>query len=209
MKNFFGIIVFLLSVSARAESFNPTFDGKHGTIFGEEYWVFDDTKEGNPYSRHEVIWSYEEAPSAAQKCAKKGHAQLKSWLADENSIVSKYLKIIGNSGGVTNFFMWTNDYQTMNAKDKGRHHREARVWNWEDMFLKYESTVLPSGECLIPKESAVIESLLLIAERQEEKRKSELNFIQRIFDGNRSRSFERQIIEVQRARENVHTVNSN
>ncbi len=208
MKIFLGIIVFFSLARARAESFIPTFDGKYGTIVGEEYWIFDDNKEGSPYSRHEVIWSYEEAPSAAQACAKKGHAQLKSWLADEHSIVSKYLKVIGSSGGVTSFFMWTNDYQTMNAKNKGLFPREARVWNWEDMFLKYESTVLPSGECVIPKFSEVTESLRLIAEKQEEKRKSELNIIQRIFDGNRSRIFEQQIIEIQDARENAQSVNS-
>ena len=41
------------------------------------------------------------------------------------------------------------------------------------MYIKYESTVLPSGECLIPKESEVISDLDEIANYFEDKRVSD------------------------------------
>ena len=100
---------------------------------------------------------------------KGGHAQLKKWLKDSNSVVSQYLKVIKFAGGVTNFYLWTNDYSTMNAERKGQAPRNASVWNWEDMFLKYESTVHSDGRCAIPNEEDVINSLRTIAENQEKK----------------------------------------
>ena len=57
----------------------------------------------------------------------------------------------------------------MNAERKGQAPRNASVWNWEDMFLKYESTVHSDGRCAIPNEEDVINSLRTIAENQEEK----------------------------------------
>ena len=123
MKISFVLLFLLFCHQSYSDEYFPFFDGKHGAVVGEEYWIFDDAKEGSPYSRNEIIWSYDSAPSAAQKCAKKGHAQLKKWLKDSNSVVSQYLKVIKFAGGVTNFYLWTNDYSTMNAERKiGRAH---------------------------------------------------------------------------------------
>lgn len=197
MKLFIFCLSILLSYQSFSEDYFPFFGGEHGTIVGEEYWVFDDSKEGSPYSRNEIIWNFSSAPSAAQKCAKEGHAQLIKWLGDKNSVVTKYLKVIDYAGGVTNFYLWTNDYSTLQAENKGKRPREASVWNWENMFLKYESTVHVDGRCSIPNEEDVINSLRNIAEKQEEKRRGDLNFIQRIFDGERSRSFDQQLTDIQ------------
>ena len=212
MKNYiiFFIVYFLLQLNAYPFD-TLTYDGDYGAIVGEEYWIFDDSKSGNPYSRGEVVWSYDGAPAVAQKCAELGHKQLKSWLENSDSIVSKYLKIIGESGGPTQFFLWTNDFQTNKAtrkfedekiqKENGRKKRPlASVWNYLDGLLKYESSITPDGECHIPKESEVIESLDYLSNYFEDKRKSELNFIQRIFDGKRSRKFKSNISEVRESR---------
>ena len=175
---------------------DPLAEYRYGTIAGEEYWIFDDSKAGNPYSRNEIIWSYSGAPASAQECAKKGYAQLISWLENPDSIISQYLKLIGESGGVTSFFLWTNDYSIKKAVIKGQNPRSARIWNWEDMFLKYESTVLPNGECVIPKKDDVISTLEKMAYQQEEERRNNLNVVQRIFDGPRSKKFQHQLDQI-------------
>ena len=175
----------------------PYFEGGAGVIVGEEYWVFDDSKEGSPYSRNEIIWDHGDAPKDAQKCAKKGYAQLRRWLEKKDSVISKYLSLIESTGGTTNFFLWTNDYKTLNAKRKSINARASRVWNWEGMFLKYESTLMPDGQCNIPDKEDVIESLEEIAYAQEKARRNDLNFIQRIFDGKRRKKFKNKITEIQ------------
>jgi hypothetical protein len=194
------ILILLFSLGTASGDENqefPYFEGEAGVIVGEEYWVFDDTKDGSPYSRNEIIWDHDDAPKDAQKCAKKGYAQLRSWLEKKDSVISKYLNLIENTGGTTNFFLWTNDYKTLNAKRKSINARASRVWNWEGMFLKYESTLTPDGQCKIPNREEVIESLEEIAYAQEKTRRSDLNFIQRIFDGKRRKKFKNKITEIQ------------
>lgn len=172
---------------------------KYSSIAGDEYWVFDDSKPGNPYSRNEIIWSFNAAPKSAQECARTGFKQLNRWLENSDSIVSKYLKLIGELGGVTTFYLWTNDYSVKNAVRKGANPRPARIWVWEEMFIKYESTVLTNGECRIPKESEVISSLANFAQKYEEERINNLNFVQRIFDGPRSKKFKIEFNELNQA----------
>ena len=71
MKNliFFTFSFFVIfNISAKEILLTKTEFGD-ASIAGEEYWIFDDKKEGNPYSRHDVIWSFDESPKRVRKCA--------------------------------------------------------------------------------------------------------------------------------------------
>ena len=52
-------IVYFLSTKCKSILI-VNIEGEYVAIVGEEYWVFDDDKSGNPYSRGEVVWSYDE-----------------------------------------------------------------------------------------------------------------------------------------------------
>ena len=238
MKILILIFILALPLSLTANDFVVDVEGVYGNIVGEEYWVFDDDKNGSPYQRtcdiplengedhyyKEVIWSYDEwsalgtnqytppyyplncrkeipesknkIKNESKECVMKGHQRLKRWLMQEDSIISKYLKLIKDLGGTTDFYFWANDYQTENAIYKSKRPRRASVWNYEDIFLKFEIVILPNGTCLIPKKEGVIETLDLIAHHFEDKRKKDLNFVQRIFDVGRGKDFKKTIYEI-------------
>ena len=70
------------------------------------------------------------------------------------------------------------------------------IFDYEDIFLKFEIVILPNGTCLIPEEKEVVESLDRIAHHFEDKRKKDLNFVQRVFDGGRGQGFKKSIYEI-------------
>jgi len=157
MKATIFMIMVVLSLSSRAERLLEQVDFGEINISGEEYWVFDDAKEGNPYSRREIIWSYSAAPTKAQECAKKSYDQLRDWLNDKNSAVYKAMLAHKAAGGVSSLFFWVNDYTK--APQKARAPRRNQIWIWQESLIKYESTLLPDGRCFTPPESQIVDFL--------------------------------------------------
>ena len=223
--------------------FDAVFYGRHGEIVGEEYWLFDDKKKGDPSERpcgdqsgstyNDIIWKFDnynalgtskgdieyhsnkvgcpnyrrmatdktkEVSDLSKACISKGHKQLKDWLADENSTMSKYLKLIDEIKGITSFYLWVNDYHTYKSHKKGLSAREASVWYWDadDLygFIKYEVTILPDGTCEIPQKEKVFESMENIIFHQEKKNRENMNFVKRIFNLNRAKKLKKKIEDI-------------
>jgi hypothetical protein len=124
------------------------------SIDGEEYWIFDDQKEGTPYSRDSVIWSYKRAPKTAQKCAKIAYKKLRGWLEDESSNVAQALSAYSKAGYPSGIYFWVNDYTK--AKRKADRPRSHSVWIWKDRYLKFESVLMPDGKCKTPSEEHIL-----------------------------------------------------
>ena len=186
-----------------------------GSTYNDVIWGFDSydklgTAEGDKryHSNKSKCPNYKEIPMAktekvsdlSKACIDKGHQQLKAWLADENSTMSKYLKLIGEIEGNTNFYFWVNDYHTYESHRKGMSPREARVWYWDADalygFIKYEVTILSDGTCLIPKKEEVFDSMENIILYQEEKNRSNMNFVKRIFNLNRAQKLKKEIEDI-------------
>jgi len=185
---FFLLLYFQIALSEnRVDKDHPFFGGEYGGILGEEFWVYDDAKSGNPYSRNEVIWSYEEAPDVSRNCGLKAHHNLKTWLKDPNSRVYKSVKTLRNNNIPTTFFVWTDDYRTNLAVNKeSKNGQSSKLWLYEKSLIKFVSSVNSQGICEIPSEEKTLRELEKIAIKFEEDRRKDMNFIIRIFDKDRA-----------------------
>ena len=205
MNNLLYLIVFIIfqtpTESIGDESFDVTYYGKYGTIVAEEYWIYKTHKmtgsiDSTDYNERHVEYGSELASKESLACLKKGHKQLQGWLEDEKSKVSRSLQVLKENGGTTNFFMWINDYHRNKAKVIDGDPSAPRFYMWRNTFIKYISTLLPNGDCLIPSEKGVISDLSDIIIQREKERLQDLNFIQRIFNGDRTSKLKKKINEI-------------
>jgi hypothetical protein len=113
MKWLMFIVLFLPATSFGEDlTFNSFVSGKYGQIVGDEYFIYsDDWRIGRVHTFDQL-----EAKKPGLECARKGFKELKGWLEDEDSTISKYLKILKELGGSTSFYLWTNDYRANVAK---------------------------------------------------------------------------------------------
>lgn len=155
MKKLFALICLLLiSFTSQAQEERPRFGSFGGAyVGGQEFWPFDDSTPGSPYPDR-VIWSFDGASEAAQKCMLEANQLLISWLQDENHIVTKAIQEYNDAGGNASFFMWVNDYTK--GPNQARNPRRNQVWYWSGSgdqvngLLKFESTLMPDGTCKTP-----------------------------------------------------------
>lgn len=110
------------------------------TIGGEEVWPFIDGQP-RPYPNG-VIWNIndENVPQVIRECMKTASEVLANWVTNPHDPIHKALINAAQYDVPTTFFLWTNDY-TRGEQWMQTGYRKAQSWNWQNSFLKWESTV--------------------------------------------------------------------
>jgi hypothetical protein len=109
-------------------------------IGGEEIWPFVDGQP-HPYPSA-VVWDVNDGrvPQVVRNCMKSSSELLANWVTNPHDPVHKALVNAKVYGVPTAFFLWTNNY-TQGQNWMQNNYRRARSWNWQDSYLKFESTV--------------------------------------------------------------------
>lgn len=146
-------------------------------LSGAEYWPY--LGEVDIKYPEEVLWGfYPEAgvvppgetdpnPASARPeaiaCAEQAYAALRAFLSPPPAKLREIIKLGEPAGIVPRIYLWTNDYGRA-ATPYPPGVREARLWYWKRKqpsppkppgYWKWESTLLQSGECTIPKPAQI------------------------------------------------------
>ncbi len=155
-----SLILIFASITCFAQSYREP--PRTGYFFGDaqilgiEFWLYRDDQP--PPS--EGKFTMEFSKKSARKCMHDSYDLLKSWLNEPEHPLAKLVTERKSLGGDIKFFLWVNDYEK--GQSFLNRQRTSKVWWWSSDgsykkgLFKFESSALPDGSCIMPKEEQVI-----------------------------------------------------